>query len=208
MQLTYTTLKEMWVSFFRIKAYRIKFLFFFLLLLLTVLMLPRFFHYIEMREGIVLNDYLLSRLPAYNVSLLLFALIWSVIGLALWQCIWNPKQCLLLLIAFTLLTLLRVACLYFVELNAPPGLIVLQDPLSNFFYGTHFITKDLFFSGHTATMFLMYLWFQKRSKKIFALACTCIVGILLLVQHIHYSVDIVAAPVFTYLTFKLAKKIY
>ena len=43
-------------------------------------------------------------------------------------------------------------------LDPPPGMIVLEDPLVQLFGGaSRPLTRDLFFSGHTSTMFLLFL---------------------------------------------------
>ncbi len=203
----YSPLSERWIAAYSNPRFRVRFIIFFCLLTITVCLLPFFFQYIQNREGIVLQDFLLNRIPAHNVSLLLFFIIWSVIALALLRAVNSPAMFYLLLSSFTLLTLCRVCCLYFVPLNPPQGLIILHDPLSNFFYGSTFISKDLFFSGHTATMFLIYLCLQKKADKIYALTGCILVGIFVLVQHIHYSIDVLAAPVFTCIIFQMAKKL-
>jgi hypothetical protein len=92
-------------------------------------------------------------------------------------------------------------------LNPPNELIELIDPISNSFYGSKFITKDLFYSGHTATQFLMFLCLQKRGDKLVTFISTIAIGVLVLVQHVHYTIDVVAAPFFTYLVFIITKKI-
>jgi membrane-associated phospholipid phosphatase len=92
-------------------------------------------------------------------------------------------------------------------LNAQKGLIILVDPLSNIFYGNTFITKDLFYSGHTSTAFLMFLCLQKKPDKIFAVIATFMIGTLLLVQHVHYTVDVLAAPLFAFFSWYISNKI-
>jgi hypothetical protein len=93
----------------------------------------------------------------------------------------------------------------FVPLDPPAGLIVLTDPLTAVFYGRSTITKDLFFSGHTSILFLAFLCLERKWDKILALTGTCIVACLLLVQHVHYTIDIIAAPIIIYPVFRIVK---
>ncbi len=97
--------------------------------------------------------------------------------------------------------------IYFVPLNPPQNLIPLLDPLINkTFYEGVFITKDLFYSGHTASILLMSFCLKnKLHKKLTLFAAICI-GIMVLLQHIHYTIDVIAVPFFTYLVFHLSKK--
>jgi membrane-associated phospholipid phosphatase len=180
-----------------------------LILLAAVLMfLPLFFQYIEQRQGYTWNDALLNVVPATNVSIPIFTIIWSMAALFIIRSISNPQMFLLYLYGFLFVCICRIITLTLVPLNAPKDLIVLADPLSNFFYGSKdFITKDLFFSGHTATLCLFFFCFQRKWDKIIALICTIAVGLLVLVQHVHYTVDVITAPVFTYLCFILAGKV-
>ncbi|MCX6209264.1 MAG: phosphatase PAP2-related protein [Bacteroidetes bacterium] len=92
-----------------------------------------------------------------------------------------------------------------VKFNPPKNLIALIDPITNTFYGGKFITKDLFYSGHTATIFLMYLVIDTKWLKNFFLVATLCVGVMVLVQHVHYTIDVIAAPFFTYLAYRLGK---
>ncbi|HEX3386290.1 MAG TPA: phosphatase PAP2-related protein, partial [Mucilaginibacter sp.] len=68
--------------------------------------------------------------------------------------------------------------------------------------------KDLFFSGHTSTMVLIYLCLQKRTDKLIALIAAFAVACLLLVQHIHYTIDVLAAPVVVYPCYRLTRYLF
>lgn len=168
---------------------------------------PFFFDYIESRNGIILNDFIINAFPAYDVSVPTFLIIWSMFLLFLYRAIYNPQLLLLFLWGFIFLSLSRFITIYLVPLNPPAQIIALRDPITNIFYGKNhsFITKDLFYSGHTSTQFLMFLCFQKKSDKTLALLSTIIIGTLVLVQHVHYSIDVIAAPILTYLVYLLSK---
>ncbi len=107
---------------------------------------------------------------------------------------------------YIIVSLSRMLSINLVPLDPPVGLIPLIDPLSNAFYGKTYITKDLFYSGHTSTIFLMFLCLRRRWDRLFALVGTLIVGRLLLVQHVHYTIDVLGAFVFTYPLYWLGKK--
>jgi hypothetical protein len=170
---------------------------------------PFFFDYIENRNGIQLNDFILNSIPAYDVSLPTFSIIWSMFMVFLYRAIYDPTLLLLFLWGFIFLSISRFISIYLVPLNPPEQLIALRDPITNIFYGKKhgFITKDLFYSGHTSTQFLMCLCFTKRSDKILALISTVLVGTLVLIQHVHYSIDVIAAPILTYVVFLLSKQV-
>ncbi|MCF2443745.1 hypothetical protein L0657_07240 [Dyadobacter sp. CY345] len=166
-----------------------------------------FFQAIELREGFLINDILLAILPAKDCSEAIFILIWSCVALATIRFLNNPMLFIVFLWSYALLCLTRIITIALVPLNAPAGLIPLRDPLSNYFYGQVFITKDLFYSGHTATLFLIYLCLEKKRDRLLVLLATAVVGLLLLVQHVHYSMDVLAAPFFAYFNVFCARKL-
>ena len=173
-----------------------------------LLFLPYFFAIIEARQGIVLNDWLLPWIPARDFSVTIFIFVWSTSLLIIIRCIQQPAIFLRFIYLLIILTLTRIATISLFPLDPPAGLIHLKDPLTSLTYGGTeiFITKDLFFSGHTSNLFLMYFCLQKKRDKQFAILATVAVAILVLVQHVHYSIDVLMAVVFTYLLVKATEK--
>jgi hypothetical protein len=169
---------------------------------------PFFFQHIEMRDGNQLKDLVVDNLKPVDLSAPIFICIWGITFLIAYRCFRNPMLFLAALYGFIVLTLLRMLTITLVPLNPPNGLIPLVDPISNYFYGkTNFVTKDLFFSGHTSSQFLFFLCLHKRRDKILAFISTCAVGTLVLFQHVHYTIDVLAAIPLTYLCFLAGRRI-
>ena len=173
-----------------------------------VFILPVFFGYIQKRKGAVLNDWLLAHIPPHNVSVLIFSLIWGMVLLIVIRTIKSPSIYISFCWTFIFIYIVRFVTLSVVALDPPPGMVSLVDPLSSVFFGTAAITKDLFFSGHTATMVLIFLCLERRTDRIIALIAAFAVACLLLVQHVHYTIDVLAAPVVVYPCYRLTRYLF
>ncbi|MDB5243002.1 MAG: hypothetical protein JWP57_3627 [Spirosoma sp.] len=183
---------------------------FFIGLLGTIALLmtfPGFFQSIERHTGPVLNDLVLDQLPPQDVSLYIFATIWASALLIIIRARRGPAVFMLFTYGYILVSLSRMLTINLFPLNPPVGLIPLIDPISNAFYGKTYITKDLFYSGHTSSIFLIFLSLRRRWDRFFTLIGTLLVGFLLLMQHVHYTIDVLGAFVFTYPLYWLGKRI-
>jgi hypothetical protein len=196
--------KNKWAAAWQNKAFKKLFIVGIALLVLALGMLPVYFQAIQKREGPVLHDWLLNQLPAMDVSVWVFVIIWSITALSIVRAVQVPQLFISVIWVYLIVTLSRMVSIWLVPLNPPPNLIALTDPISNSFYGKSFITKDLFYSGHTSTLFMLYLCLRRRMDKFFALLGTILVASLLLIQHVHYSIDVILAPLFTLFCYRLA----
>ena len=183
-----------------------------LLLLLGLLpVVPQFYHFIQARPGRLLADPLLALLPVHDVSAPTFALIYGSIAGSLVYLLPRPQRLLRALWAYYLLQLLRMSTLWLLPLEPPTTLLILHDPVMDriFEVTTQPIVRDLFFSGHTATMALLTLLVPGRNWRWrWALGlATVAVGLLVLVQRVHYSYDVLAAPFFAWLAYWLAGRV-
>ena len=115
--------------------YRKKLIIGLILISFILLSLPFFFQAIEKRNGISFNDYLLSWLPAYDLSIYIFTVIWSMTLLTFSRFKQDPNIFLTFLWGFILINLSRFVSIGLIPLNAPADLIPIHDPISNHFYG-------------------------------------------------------------------------
>ncbi|TGE21415.1 hypothetical protein E5K00_14090 [Hymenobacter aquaticus] len=198
-----------WPQLWRQPAFRWRLLGILAALLALGASIPRFFAFIQARPGVRLPDPLLAVLPAHDVSWLTFGVIYVSVAVAVVYLLPRPLRLLRALWAYGLLHLLRLLTLWLLPLEPPTGLVLLHDPLVDqlFYASATPITKDLFFSGHTATVVLLALAVGPRLLRRGLLLAAALIGLLVLVQHAHYSYDVAAAPLFAGLSFWLAGRI-
>ncbi len=68
---------------------------------------------------------------------------------------------------------------------------------------------DLFFSGHTGLPFLMALVFWKKPiLRYFFIASAIGFGAVVLLTHLHYSIDVLSAFFITYTIFHIAEFLF
>lgn len=196
-----------WTYAWQNKNFRNLLLLIVLLFIVLVAVFPLFFDYIEHRQGFSIPDPIVDRLQPRDYSVLIFSILWLSIGTQIWLIKDKPQQALLFLLSYFIINLTRVVSIYLVPLNPPAYLIPLQDPLSNYFYGTKFITKDLFYSGHTAIVLLIGFTTQHKVLKTLYVIAASLIGFMVLSNHVHYTLDVVAAPFFVAFAILVSKKI-
>jgi hypothetical protein len=190
---------------FLIRRHNKKELFFTVIILAGVLLgFTRFLNYVELRAGFTFTDPLLNLFPPLDLTWLIFGLIYIGLILAIFFFIKDPHIFLTALQAYLVLVLFRTAAMYLLPLNPPLDMIPLNDPFVQIFGSGEILTKDLFFSGHTATLFMLFMVANKRIPKIIFLSFAVIVGFSVLLQHVHYSIDVFSAPFFSYTSVKFA----
>lgn len=86
----------------------------------------------------------------------------------------------------------------------PSQLIIYSGIISKFSFG-----GDLFFSGHTGLPFLMALifWDEVYLRILFILSAIFF-GILVLLAHLHYSIDVLSAFFITYAIYHLSEVLF
>jgi len=177
----------------------------------------------EMRPAPTLPDALLAHLPYVPWIDRANYWIWLAVYLPLTVALlWNePRRWVRYMVTGGMVSLARGVTIALTGLGVPdpahagPGIgartfgtafAELLSPLGVFDRGAiaAYLTKDLFFSGHVATTFLLWLYLRGRSRLApVALAANLAVTASVLLSHIHYSIDVVGAWAITFAIFAL-----
>lgn len=176
----------------------------FAVLAAALISLNLFLRWNELQPGVRLIDPVLVALPARDLSVPLFVLIYGALVLTLGSLARRPRALLVALQAYALLAGFRIGMMYSIPLEAPPGMIMLVDPFVRAFGDGPNWTKDLFFSGHTSTTFLCALSAPSRALRLACLGACAGVAVMVLVQHAHYTIDVLVAPFVAFASQRLA----
>ncbi|MCD6067870.1 MAG: hypothetical protein K0S33_2696 [Bacteroidetes bacterium] len=196
-----------WKLAFKNKHFTTKFILSFLLLAALMYFLAWFLNYVEQRQGHVFYDPVLNFFRPRDVSDIIFYTTYGATLIALAYSFGSPYRVLHLCQMYSLLTVFRIITLFLFPLDPPSSIIPLKDAiLEGTVYNDVGNVKDLFFSGHTATLFLFFFFTKNIILKWLFFVCALCVAVAVVIQHIHYSYDVLAAPLFAWFACKLVKR--
>ena len=164
----------------------------------------KFVLWVEQRPGVVLTDPLLDLFEPRSLTWITFLLIYGSLVVAMSSLLPNPRQFLNTIQSYILLVLFRIVLMWATPLDPPATTIPLPDPVVEIFGTGMLLTKDLFFSGHTSLLFLLYLACSDKLRPIL-LGTTLSVVICVLIQHVHYTVDVLVAPFVAYASYRIVE---
>lgn len=156
-------------------------------------------NYVEVRKGVQLQDKLLTFFPSMDFSAFIFLLLYTSLLAIILTHLNKPKVVVRVLEMHLLVAIVRQACILMVALEPPSGLIVLRDVfLENTVYPHNTpMTKDLFFSGHVASIWIYFLCAEKKYLKAYLGFATVMMSFMVLSMRIHYTYDVYGALFFT-----------
>ncbi len=156
------------------------------------------------------GDMLLDNLPVLNIDFIIVQgamLFWLFAVLLL---VYKPKHLLFALKAIALFVVFRAFFISLTHIGIYPNQAVFDgDGLLTYIYNRLISDGEFFFSGHTGAPFLLALifWHDKFWRRFF-IGATIFFGASVLLAHVHYSIDVFAAPFITYGIFKIATKLF
>lgn len=170
-------------------------------------MYRKFLDFAEARPGVVIPDPILNLYNPIDLTWLIFGLIYLCLIIGVFVLAKKPDKLLLAFQTYTAVVIVRIIAMYLVPFEAPEKLIVLKDPFVEMFGSGESLTKDLFFSGHTTTLFMLFLVVESKKLKYVFLISAIVVGVTIVLQHVHYVIDVFAAPFFTYTCYALVSSL-
>lgn len=197
-----------WKSFLKNKKNLTEFVISAVVVTAVIIAFSHFLHFVEQREGVVLNDPLLNAFNPIDLTWLTFVLIYLSLIIFVVTTFNKPDKLLIAFQAYGLMLIFRTIAMYLTPFEAPETILLLNDPFVQFFAKGDILTKDLFFSGHTGTLFLVFLLAENKTLKTIFLILTLLVGTAVLLQHVHYSVDVFVAPFVAYGAYRIIKKLH
>ena len=170
----------------------------FLFCLTLYMLVVQWLKFNRTRHGTIVNDPLYNLLPLHDFSYYIFFLTYSATIATILYLIADPQRLHRAFTAFTVLFLIRALCIFFIPLSPWGDMPALRDPFTNFVANEEIIRNDLFFSGHMSDLAFFYFLVGSSLLRRYILVCGVVVGYMLISQHVHYTLDVLAAPVFSY----------
>jgi hypothetical protein len=148
------------------------------------------------------TDIILSNVRVFDIdAIFIYGSLALIIFVAV-LCLIEPKRIPFVLLSFSLFYFTRAIFISMTHLGPYPGHVDLN---TGNILGRLFSGSDMFFSGHTGAPFLLALifWDTKILRYLF-LGWSVLFGVVVLLGHLHYTIDVFSAFFITYGIFHLA----
>ncbi|MCX6757735.1 MAG: phosphatase PAP2-related protein [Candidatus Nomurabacteria bacterium] len=162
--------------------------------------------YATERASNSVTDIVLSNIRSFDVdSLFIYGgfIIFIVITLF---CLFEPKKLPFIIKSVSLFVLIRSLFITLTHIGPFPSQIDItsENFLTNFIFG-----GDLFFSGHTGLPFLMALiYWDNKIVRFFFIVMSLFFGTIVLLGHLHYTIDVLSAFFITYTIYHMARYLF
>jgi len=167
--------------------------------------------YVDYVVSTPVGDLLLDNLPTINVGFFVVQGVLIFTLIVIFLLLLFPEYIIFTLKSLALFIVVRSFFISLTHLGVNPSQLALNPDtigfsIYNFFYSAK---TDFFFSGHTGVPFLFALifWKEKIYRYLFFLI-SFIFGASMLLAHMHYSIDVFAAPLITYSIFIISKHLF
>lgn len=157
------------------------------------------------RSGMLVSDPIQPFIQPRDFSHAIFFFTYLAVAAFLFHIIARPQTMQRAFIGFTAIFLVRGLMIYVLPLAPPEGIVALHDPVVDMFVmgNASDLRNDLFFSGHISDLSFFIFCTTNKNLRSFLIFCAVLVAIMLVAQRVHYTADVLAAPIFAYWGYKM-----
>lgn len=150
---------------------------------------------VESRQGVHLTDPLHGRVGPINFTWPIFTVLYGALVASLVALRSKPDVVVTALRGYLVLIAFRIVVMWASPLDPPATMIPLTDPFVAMFTGNGTtLTRDLMFSGHVSILCLVAFIVPQQWLRRALFVSAAVVGGMLIAQHVHYTVDVLVAP--------------
>ncbi|MDP2655307.1 MAG: phosphatase PAP2-related protein [bacterium] len=167
------------------------------------------FDYSQRPTSNYVGDLVLDNIPVVDLSFIIIEVALISIVLVTLFVLSKPRYLLFTLKAVALFIIIRAIFISLTHVGIHPDNIAPGLGFFDSIYTYLNFQTGLFFSGHTGMPFLVALIFWDNKKvRYILLSLSFIFAVAVLLAHIHYSIDVLAAPFMAYGIFKIAQYLF
>ena len=149
------------------------------------------------KAGTGVEDIILSNIPVFELDAVFVYSTFIIMAISILIIFNRPKRLPFALKALALFIVVRSIFTLMTHLGPPEALYATDfgDTITRSFFGA-----DQFFSAHTGMPFLgaLALWYINRREALFFLISSLFFAVVVLLGHIHYTIDVASAFFITY----------
>jgi hypothetical protein len=163
--------------------------------------------YATIHASNAVSDLILDHIPTFDVDgIFIYGIILFFIFVGILVLL-RPRRAPFVMKSFSAFILIRSFFVILTHLG--PSLQQSPMDVNSYIVNTITFNGDLFFSGHTGLPFLMALvfWNNKKLRTTF-LALSVFFGVVVLMGHLHYSIDVFSAFFITYGIFHISTRLF
>ena len=194
-------------KYFSDKNYLISFLSGSVLLIISLVVQFFISGYVTRSGSGSVTDIVLSNTRVYDVGGIF---VWGtiiLIAICFFMALARPNYIPFAIKSVAVFTLIRAVFVSLTHISPFPTHVIISSPFFNKEVFNGILTgNDLFFSGHTGMPFLLALmfWDNKKLRFLF-LGFSLMFAVVVLLGHLHYSIDVLSAFFITYSIFQICK---
>jgi len=155
------------------------------------------------------GDLLLDNLPIINLNFVIVeGALWTIL-ISILLILAKPRYIIFTLKSVAVFLALRSIFVAVTHLGIYPGQVVPGPGFFDNLYTAFGLQTGYFFSAHTGLpIFMALIFWDEKFWRFFYLTLAVVFGISVLLSHVHYSIDVLAAPFMAYSIFKWAQYLF